>query len=278
MNENIETKECSTCHEIKNLTEFHKIYPPHKPGYGKHCLQCFNKRAKERRLPRIDRIREYYRTQKLENPSLFMFYRVKQRAKMENISFNIVLEDIVIPESCPVFGYKFVFNNKTSLYNSPSLDRVNNLIGYEKDNIKVISYRANLIKNKGTYEDHEKIIKYIKFAKYIDICSNNHNFKKETFRGLLYGARNRAKKYNVPIDIYYEDIIIPKVCPVLGITLKCASAHNVSDDSPTLDRIIPSLGYTKGNIMVISHKANTIKHCGSIEDHEKICKYIKENI
>ena len=29
--------------------------------------------------------------------------------------------------------------------------------------------------------------------------------------------------------------------------------------SPTLDRIVPSLGYVPGNVVVISHKANSIK-------------------
>ena len=48
------------------------------------------------------------------------------------------------------------------------------------------------------------------------------------------------------------------------------------DNSPSIDRIIPELGYTKGNIQIISHRANnTIKNNGTIEEHEKIIKYIK---
>ena len=53
---------------------------------------------------------------------------------------------------------------------------------------------------------------------------------------------------------------MPDCCPVLGIKLernrdKCGPGPG----SPTLDRIVPSLGYVPGNVVVISHKANSIK-------------------
>lgn len=51
----------------------------------------------------------------------------------------------------------------------------------------------------------------------------------------------------------------------------------VKDDLPTLDRIIPELGYIKGNVKVISWLANTIKSCGNAEQHDLVVKYIREN-
>jgi len=45
-----------------------------------------------------------------------------------------------------------------------------------------------------------------------------------------------------------------------------------------LDRIIPELGYVKENIKVISFKANSLKRDGSIEDFEKIIRYIRGTI
>lgn len=75
-------------------------------------------------------------------------------------------------------------------------------------------------------------------------------------RYLVQSARNRAKKYNLPFDITHEDVVIPEFCPYLGIKLIPFSEWS----SPSLDKIIPELGYVKGNIQVISTKANTMKN------------------
>lgn len=75
-------------------------------------------------------------------------------------------------------------------------------------------------------------------------------------RYLVQSARNRAKKYNLPFDITHEDVVIPEFCPYLGIKLVPFSEWS----SPSLDKIIPELGYVKGNIQVISTKANTMKN------------------
>ena len=87
------------------------------------------------------------------------------------------------------------------------------------------------------------------------------------------GARDRAYNKNIPFDIELEDIIIPDLCPILNIPLvkneKCADR-----DSPTLDRIIPNLGYTKNNIKVISRLANTMKQDASFDELKLFSKNI----
>lgn len=87
-------------------------------------------------------------------------------------------------------------------------------------------------------------------------------------------ARRRAKNHNIIFNIKISDVVVPEFCPVLGIKLKPTKNH-LSDTSPTLDRIDPRLGYVKGNICVISNRANRIKSDGTIEEHEKIIQYIK---
>src|SRR4051812_27791939 len=71
---------------------------------------------------------------------------------------------------------------------------------------------------------------------------------------LFRSARERAKRYDIPFNLTEDDVIIPSLCPILGIPLKLNEGHP-KFDSPSVDRIIPSLGYIKGNIIVISHKA-----------------------
>ena len=72
------------------------------------------------------------------------------------------------------------------------------------------------------------------------------------------GAKCRSKTNNLPFDLILADIHIPEKCPLLNITLNMNNSKNAFD-SPSLDRIIPELGYVKGNIRVISSEANRLK-------------------
>lgn len=78
-------------------------------------------------------------------------------------------------------------------------------------------------------------------------------------RRMLRSAKERAIKNNLPFNISVEDIQIPSHCPILGIEIS-PSKQSVSPNSPSLDRKYPALGYVKGNIWVISYKANTMKN------------------
>ena len=48
------------------------------------------------------------------------------------------------------------------LWISPSIDRIDNSKGYVKENICVISMRANMIKSVGNSEEHQKIADYLR--------------------------------------------------------------------------------------------------------------------
>ena len=89
---------------------------------------------------------------------------------------------------------------------------------------------------------------------------------------LYKSAKGRSKKYNIIFNLELKDIIIPSVCPVLGIQL--VQGDGVSfDGSPTIDRIIPELGYTRGNIIVVSMKANRIKNNATLDELKKVYEY-----
>jgi hypothetical protein len=91
---------------------------------------------------------------------------------------------------------------------------------------------------------------------------------------MFHAAKRRAKARNIPFDISREDINIPEICPFLGTPLE----HNNSSrsapapTSPSLDRIVPSLGYTKGNVRVLSLRANLIKQDATLEELELLVK------
>ena len=84
---------------------------------------------------------------------------------------------------------------------------------------------------------------------------------------LLLSAKHRSIKKGVPCTINEEDIHIPAVCPVLGIPIEkrfnADGKKGAYPNSPSLDRIDNLQGYEKGNIQVISSKANSMKNSAS---------------
>lgn len=95
-------------------------------------------------------------------------------------------------------------------------------------------------------------------------------------KNLFQQARYRAKTKNIPFDIEISDIIIPETCPILGLPLKKSIDGN-RDLSPSLDRIDNAKGYVKGNIQVISSKANTMKSTADKDDLINFSNWVKEN-
>lgn len=79
-------------------------------------------------------------------------------------------------------------------------------------------------------------------------------------RYMWLNAKHRAKNKNIHFDIQPENIKIPDYCPALNIKLKISEGIRRTDNSPSLDRIDITKGYTKDNIVVVSHKANCIKY------------------
>lgn len=88
------------------------------------------------------------------------------------------------------------------------------------------------------------------------------------------GAQSRAKKENLPFTITIDDICIPRYCPVLGIEL-VKGTKVMQDASPSLDKIVPSLGYIPGNISVISQRANWLKRDATVDEIENLVKWMR---
>lgn len=106
--------------------------------------------------------KETYARRKVETPELIMLWRSKASAKRKDIPFDITVEDIVIPEFCPILGVRLTGIGARNRNTSPSLDRVNSDLGYHKGNVRVISNRANTIKSDLTLEQAQRLYEYMK--------------------------------------------------------------------------------------------------------------------
>jgi len=102
------------------------------------------------------------------------------------------------------------------------------------------------------------------------------DYRKNWAKRILAGASIRAKRDGIPFDLTEADIVMPVFCPVLGMRL-VIGVRGHTDASPSLDRFTPSLGYVRGNVAVISNRANRMKADGSLEEHEALVRWMRAN-
>ncbi len=86
---------------------------------------------------------------------------------------------------------------------------------------------------------------------------------------MLSQARYRAKKAGYPFDLTRDDVSIPVLCPVLKCEMVSGTPY-----APSLDKIDPAKGYTKGNIQVISWKANLMKQDATQEELKRFAGWV----
>lgn len=93
-----------------------------------------------------------------------MWEAAHQRCLKSGVEFTITESDIVVPEYCPVLGLHLEICEGRRGEASPSLDRVDNNLGYVPGNIQVISWRANRLKGDGTLAEHEAITNWMRLT------------------------------------------------------------------------------------------------------------------
>lgn len=94
-------------------------------------------------------------------------------------------------------------------------------------------------------------------------------------RHILKRAKDRARRRSIPFALDAADIIVPRLCPILGIRLyRTLGQPAQRSHTPTLDRIDPRRGYTRGNVQVISSRANQIKSDASASELLKVACFV----
>ena len=86
-------------------------------------------------------------------------------------------------------------------------------------------------------------------------------------------VKARSKQYGIPFALSFEDIKIPEKCPACGVVLVFGSFHD-RDNSPSLDRIVPHLGYIPENSIVICYSCNRRKSNSTPEEMYAIADYV----
>lgn len=80
-------------------------------------------------------------------------------------------------------------------------------------------------------------------------------------------ARTKGQEFTITKEYVQSLIDKTKCCPILGIALNYSGQRkNWDNDSPTLDRILPHLGYTQENTWLISWRANALKKDATLKE------------
>ena len=137
---------CIDCKKLlpQNLFSYKVKNNPSK-GIRDKCKQCSAIKAEKERQRRKNNWKY--------KPARHMLNNSKQRAKNSGMEHNLTIDDIIIPDYCPVLGIKLETGDRKNHYNAPSIDRVDNTKGYIKENIMIISARANMLKKDATLNE-----------------------------------------------------------------------------------------------------------------------------
>jgi uncharacterized Zn finger protein (UPF0148 family) len=140
----------------------------------------------------------------------------------------------------------------------------------ECQRLKNLKYRED-----NSVKVRESKLRWYEKNKELIINKTRLKRKSDPRANMLATAKHRAKVNSLPFSIVSDDIVIPEYCPILKIALKTNEgvSHN---DSPSLDKIVPELGYVKGNIQVISKLANSMKTNASIQELKLFAKWVLE--
>lgn len=100
----------------------------------------------------------------------------------------------------------------------------------------------------------------------------SRNYVRYMYQNMLRNAKRTGRV----VEITEADLVIPEVCPVLGVPLITDGSNGKNRDfSPSIDRIDNNLGYIPGNIVIVSMRANQIKGTASVEELEQVMNFYK---
>lgn len=86
--------------------------------------------------------------------------RTRERCRRKHIRFDLDVEALIYPTECPILDIPITRKLKRDNY--PSFDRVDSTKGYTNENVRIISHKANRMKQDNSIETLERLLQYMK--------------------------------------------------------------------------------------------------------------------
>lgn len=147
-------KTCICCKVEKPESEFYKNAAS-KSGLTSRCKICYYPKDK-------------LKNERKENPLKYMLYNAKHRAKKDGVPFTLTVNNIEMPEYCPILGVKLIYGGtgKTRGYGAAdeaaSIDRIDPDKGYTPENSVIVSWKANRAKAYLTLKELQNMAEFYK--------------------------------------------------------------------------------------------------------------------
>lgn len=167
----MESKKCTCCGEIKLVSEFWN-QKHGKFGVRAACKICDSAKYSAYRKSKLEKYAEYSRIHRATDPNYAsydslrkkkskltidgfaskLFSSSKNRAKKKNLDFDLstsFIREMLVPLKCAATGFDLVLDdNLTGRIGPllPSLDRIDSSRGYLKDNVRLVCWWWNVMK------------------------------------------------------------------------------------------------------------------------------------
>lgn len=155
----------SLCKVCRNAARRPKRKTEEQRRKGRQYSKRFRDRVREAEPHRITHSKAWA----VLHPERYLFHRMransykhKERMSRE-LTFDQFLREIGgrVPDICPVLGIALDFSAPPKSDCVPTVDRLDSRRPYEIGNIAIISWRANIIKNMGTADEHRRIAEWM---------------------------------------------------------------------------------------------------------------------
>lgn len=163
MDKQLNMKTCNKCGNVKNKSEFYN------PNRSSTCKECHLKitreykrtKRKDSEFRKIESVKQKERRFRLWQNTLL------HDSKYRNLKFDIDIEHINYlfekqNGKCYWFGVDLIPSMDKKHPQQPSLDRIDNNLGYIKGNVVLSCYSANIGRNENNYDVWKEFIKQIK--------------------------------------------------------------------------------------------------------------------
>ena len=169
------------------------------------------------------------------------------------------------------------YSKKYRLENKEKINEYGKKYYQENKEKRTESYKKYYQENKEKINEHSKEY-YQENKEKINEQTKQYRLENKE-KWMCNTSKVRAKQKNLPFNLSTEYLkeIWPEdnKCPALGITMRKGD-FCVTDHSPTLDRIIPKLGYIKGNVQVVSALANRIMSDATVNQVMAVAKHYEK--
>ena len=290
------SKTCRKCKEVKEISLFYKSKAT-RDGHESQCKKCRNAHTRKWRQETKEERTAWRRKYEQEKYERNRIYRVNIESTSQSNSKTCSKCKEVKDLSSFHKGRQYRDGYQPQCKKCVSVRRKEH---YQENKEKIIARskewyqenkeQATVWRKKYEQENSEKI--RIRKKHYrrrneerISARSKIYNERDRgtmeyALRRLWYSAKTRANQKNLPFNLTVEwlETMVVTHCPItlepLNWTREQVAGGGPRANSPSIDRIIPKLGYVQSNCAIISARANRIKNDGTIDEHLRTVQYM----